>query len=78
MKKKSHYLLIENLLNLYLNKFEYPSSKDALCQVWLKLAQWFIHANFSKSPWGIVRVATFRRTKNLRRFVVMLDYCTIF
>ena len=37
-----------------------------------------IHANFSKSPWGILRVATFRRTKNLRRFVVMLDYCTIF
>ena len=26
---------------LLLNKLEPPSSKDALCQVWLKLAQWF-------------------------------------
>ena len=28
------------VLNLY--KLESPSSKDALCQVWLKLAQWFL------------------------------------
>ena len=26
---------------LHLNKLESPSPKDALCQVWLKLAQWF-------------------------------------
>ena len=26
---------------LYLNKLEFPSPKDALCQAWLKLAQWF-------------------------------------
>ena len=26
---------------LQLNKLESPSPKDALCQVWLKLAQWF-------------------------------------
>ena len=25
---------------LHLNKLESPSPKDALCQVWLKLAQW--------------------------------------
>ena len=25
----------------HLNKLESPSPKDALCQVWLKLAQWF-------------------------------------
>ena len=25
----------------YLNKIESPSPKDDLCQVWLKLAQWF-------------------------------------
>ena len=31
----------ENLLVLRLNKLEFPSSKDALCQVWLNLAQWF-------------------------------------
>ena len=26
---------------LHLNKLESPPSKDALCHVWLKLAQWF-------------------------------------
>ena len=26
---------------LHLNKVKYPSPKDALCQVWLKLALWF-------------------------------------
>ena len=26
---------------LHLNKLKPPSPKDALCQVWLKLAQWF-------------------------------------
>ena len=26
---------------LHLNKFDSPAPKDALCQVWLKLAQWF-------------------------------------
>ena len=26
---------------LHLNKLEYSSPKDALCQVWLKLAHWF-------------------------------------
>ena len=36
IKKK----LYENLLDLHLNKLESPSPKDALCQDWLKLAQW--------------------------------------
>ena len=45
---KTHRLLYENLIVLHLNKLEFPSSKDALCQVWLKLAQlflrrWFLH-----------------------------------
>ena len=26
---------------LHLNKLESPSHKNALCQVWLKLAEWF-------------------------------------
>ena len=30
----------------YLNKIESPSPKDALCQVWLKLAQWFWRRRF--------------------------------
>ena len=35
------YLPLEKGGALHLNKFESPSPKDALCQVWLKLAQWF-------------------------------------
>ena len=42
IKKK----LYENLLVLHLNKLESPSPKDALCQVWLKLAQWFWRRRF--------------------------------
>ena len=29
-----------------LNKLKSPSPKDALCQVWLKLAQWFLRRRF--------------------------------
>ena len=47
---------------LHLNKFECPSPEDAFCQIWLKLAQWFLIRrilNFAKvfyyfiiiSPW---------------------------
>ena len=33
-------LLLYPLIN-YLNKLESPSPNDALCQMWLKMAQWF-------------------------------------
>ena len=36
-----NYLPLGKGKNPYLNKLESPSPKDALCQVWLKLAQWF-------------------------------------
>ena len=36
-----HYLPLEKEVVLYLNKSEFPPPKDALCQVWLNLAQWF-------------------------------------
>ena len=45
-RKKPHHLLNENLLVLRLNKLEFPSSKDALCQFWLKCAQWFWRRRF--------------------------------
>ena len=45
-RRKNHYYLYENLLVLYLKKLESPSPKDALCQVWLKLAQWFWRRGF--------------------------------
>ena len=42
-RKKKNY---ENLLILHLNKLESPSPKNVLCQVWLKLAQWFWRRKF--------------------------------
>ena len=33
-------------MTLHLNKLEFPSSKDCLCQVWLKLVQWFWRGRF--------------------------------
>ena len=36
-----NYVPFEKGGALHLNKLESPSPKDALCQVWLKLAQWF-------------------------------------
>ena len=41
-----NYLLLEKGRALHLNKLESPSPKDALCQVWLKLAQWFWRGRF--------------------------------
>jgi hypothetical protein len=36
-----YYLSLERGYPLPFNKLESPSSKDDLCQVWLKLVQWF-------------------------------------
>ena len=36
-----NYLLMEKDRTLHWNKHQSPLPKDALCQVWLKLAQWF-------------------------------------
>jgi hypothetical protein len=36
-----YYLPLEKCDPLHLNKLEFPPPKDDLCQVWLKLAQWF-------------------------------------
>ena len=41
-----NYLPLKRGLALPLNKLESPSLKDALCQVWLKLAQWFWRRRF--------------------------------
>ena len=41
-----NYLLLEKGGSLHLNKLESPSPKDALCQVWLKLAMWFWRRGF--------------------------------
>ena len=36
-----NYLPFEKGVALHLTKLKAPSPKDALCQIWLKLAQWF-------------------------------------
>ena len=41
-----NYLPLEKGRGLHLNKLEPPSPKDVLCQVWLKLAQWFWKRRF--------------------------------
>ena len=41
-----NYLPLEKNGALHLNKLESPSPKAALCQVWLKLAQWFWRRSF--------------------------------
>ena len=43
-----NYLPLEKGVALRLNKIESPSPKDALCQVWLKLAPWFWRRRFLK------------------------------
>ena len=44
-----NYFLLEKGGSLHLNKFESPLSKDTLCQVLLKLAQWFWRRRFYKN-----------------------------
>ena len=41
-----NYIPLEKDRALHLKKLESPSPKDALCQVWLKLAQWFWRRRF--------------------------------
>ena len=41
-----NYLPFEKRGALHFNKIESPSPKDALCQVWLKLAKWFWRRRF--------------------------------
>ena len=41
-----NYLTLEKGRALHLNKLESPSAKDALCQVWLKLVQWFLRRSW--------------------------------
>ena len=36
-----YYLSLEKHVALHLNKLKLSSPKNALCEVWLKLAKWF-------------------------------------
>ena len=41
-----YYLALEKRVALHLNKVESPLAREALCQVWLKLALWFWRRGF--------------------------------
>ena len=41
-----NYVPFEKGMALHLNKLVSPSPKDALCQVWLKMSQWFWRRRF--------------------------------
>ena len=41
-----NYLSLEKGVALHINKYESPLPKNGLCQVWLKLAQWFLRRRF--------------------------------
>ena len=41
-----YYLPSEKGVAFHLNKLKFPPCKDALCQVWLKLARWFWKRRF--------------------------------
>jgi hypothetical protein len=45
-----YYLPLEKGYPLPLIKFESPLPKNDLCQVWLKLAQWFWQRRFLNDP----------------------------
>ena len=42
-----YYIPSEKGMALHLNKLESPIPKNALCQVWVKLAQWFSRRRIS-------------------------------
>ena len=54
-----NYLPLEKGRSLYLNKLESPSPRDALCQVWLKLALWFW-----RRRWKCEKMTTMTTTDN--------------
>ena len=43
-----YYIPLDMGMILHLNKFESPPSKNAMFQIWLKLAQWFWRRKFLK------------------------------
>ena len=43
-----NYIPLEKGTGLHLNKLKFPSPNDALCQVRLKLAHWFLRRRFLK------------------------------
>jgi hypothetical protein len=51
-----YYLPFEMGYPLHLNKLESPPLKDDLCQVWLKVAQWFWRRFLNDPPYFYIFV----------------------
>ena len=63
------YFNYENLLVLHLKKLESPSYKDASCQVWLKLAQWFWRRRWKCEKFTTTMTTTTTTTKDNGQFL---------
>ena len=55
-RRKKNYQLYENSMVLHLKKLKSPSPNDALCEDWLKLAQWFWRRGFLNFVNGFSRL----------------------
>jgi hypothetical protein len=54
-----NYLPLHRDNPLHLYKLEFPSPKDDLCYVWLKLAQWFFRKRFLNDPTPILHFCNY-------------------
>ena len=59
-----YYLPLEKS-DIHLNTFESSSPKDALCQVWLKLSQWFLRRRCKCEKFTDRRTTDHRRSEKL-------------
>ena len=55
---------------LHLNKLEFLSPKDALCQVWLKLVQWFWRRRWKCEKFTTTTTTTTTRTTENGQIVI--------
>ena len=51
-----NFILLEKGMVLHLNKFESPSTKDALCQVFFKLANWISRRMKYEKKWVVITI----------------------
>ena len=59
-------LPLEKGMALHLNKLEFPLPKNALCQVWLKLAEWFWRRRWKSEKFTTAMMTTTTTTDKLR------------
>ena len=60
-----NFFHLEQGVDFYFSKLEFPLYKDALCQVWLKLAQWFLRRRWKCEKFTDRRTTDNRRSEKL-------------